>query len=220
MTTVVVVAKECLPGRVKTRLSPPFSPAEAARLAAASLDDTLATVGALPVERRVLYFDGSTPHPTARGLGFEVLPQSAGRLDERLADLFDVLAEPVLLVGMDTPQFTAAEVAPALVGLGTAAAPAAGGDGADCWFGPAADGGFWALGMREPRGDVIRGVPMSRADTGARQRGRLEAAGLGVAVLPVLTDVDTLADASVVATLAPGSRFAREFRHGTVGRFA
>ena len=42
--TVIVLAKEPVPGRVKTRLQPVFTPGEAARLAAASLEDTLATV--------------------------------------------------------------------------------------------------------------------------------------------------------------------------------
>lgn len=211
MTAVVVIAKECRPGRVKTRLSPPFTLAEAARLAAASLDDTLATVAALPASRRVLLFDGRRPPAAAQG--FDVLPQAGGDLDERLAGVFDVLAEPVLLVGMDTPQFRLADVDAALAALGSERA-----DAPDSWLGQAADGGFWAIGMRNPRGDVIRGVRMSRADTGVMQRRRLEAAGLSVGTLPMLTDVDTAAEASVVAALAPGSRFASEFRRLTAGR--
>lgn len=43
-TTLLVLAKEPVPGRVKTRLTPPFTPEEAAELAAASLADTLGTV--------------------------------------------------------------------------------------------------------------------------------------------------------------------------------
>lgn len=207
MTTVVVIAKECLPGRVKTRLSPPFSPAQAAGLAAASLDDTLATVAMLPVARRVLSFDGERPPSAASALGFEVMPQIGGGLDERLAHIFDVLEEPTLLVGMDTPQLAAGDLAAALASFAPATA-----DGMDCWFGPAADGGFWALGMREPRGGLIRGVPMSRGDTGVRQRRRLAQAGLSVGILPTLTDVDTAAEAAHVAAVAPHSRFAREFR--------
>lgn len=210
MTAVVVIAKECVAGRVKTRLTPPFTPDEAAMLAAASLGDTLVTVAALPVARLVLCFDGTRPPQEALDLGFEVVPQVGGGLDERLAHVFDVLTEPVLLVGMDTPQLAAADVAAALAGLGGHAHP-------DCWIGPAADGGFWALGMREPRGDVIRGVPMSRDDTGSLQCRRLAGAGLTVGKLPVLTDIDTASAASAVAAAAPDSRFAREFRRLSAG---
>ena len=225
MTAVVVIAKECVAGRVKTRLTPPFTPDEAAMLAAASLSDTLETVAALPVARRVLYFDGARPPEEALDLGFEVLPQVGGGLDERLAHLFDVLTEPVILVGMDTPQLAAADLAAALAGLDGPARLGRSDTATprrtphpDCWIGPAADGGFWALGMREPRGDVIRGVPMSRDDTGALQRARLADAGLTVGMLPALTDVDTAAEASVVATAAPDSRFARLFRRLRAGR--
>ena len=79
----------------------------------------------------------------------------------------------------------------------------------DAWFGPANDGGFWALGMREPRGDLIRGIPMSRSDTGDLQLARLRAAGLRVAMLPELTDVDTIEDARLAAAEAPASAFGR-----------
>src|SRR6516165_4192357 len=55
----VVIAKEPVPGRVKTRLTPPFTPAEAALLAEAALADTLAAVAASPVSRHVLALDGA-----------------------------------------------------------------------------------------------------------------------------------------------------------------
>ena len=45
---VVVIAKEPIPGRVKTRLTPPFTPQQAAALAEAALADTLAAVAAAP----------------------------------------------------------------------------------------------------------------------------------------------------------------------------
>jgi glycosyltransferase A (GT-A) superfamily protein (DUF2064 family) len=200
MTAVVVVAKACLPGRVKTRLTPPFNPEEAAQLAAAALDDTLAMVTALPVSRRILFFAGAEAPNSAAA--FDVVSQPPGSLDERLAWLFDAMREPTLLIGMDTPQLTAAHVAPAI----------GEDEGPDCWFGPADDGGFWALAMRKPRGDVLRGVPMSRVDTGARQLERLRAAGLEVGMLAKLVDVDTAADAAAVADTAPGTRFSHRYR--------
>ncbi|WP_353815279.1 TIGR04282 family arsenosugar biosynthesis glycosyltransferase [Agromyces sp. SYSU T00266] len=208
MTAVAVIAKECRPGRVKTRLTPPFTPEEAAALAAAALDDTLEVVAALPADRRVLYFDGEAVPPAAAG--FDVLAQSSGDLDERLAHLFDTVDEPLLLVGMDTPQLTS--------GLVAAALAARGDDSTDAWLGPAADGGFWALAMRDPDGAVIRGVPMSRGDTGRLQLARLEAAGFVVGLLDELTDVDTAESAASVALAAPGTRFARLHRELTGGR--
>ncbi|MEU1184319.1 DUF2064 domain-containing protein [Streptomyces sp. NPDC005820] len=193
MTTLVVIAKEPLPGRVKTRLTPPFTPVEAAGLAEAALADTLRTVAAAPADRRVLVLDGD-PGPWLPP-GFDVVAQCAGGLDERLADAFARCGGPALLIGMDTPQVTTELLAV---------------DFADCdaYFGPAEDGGFWALGLARPDPSLLRGVPMSTTVTGAVQRERLVAAGLRVRELPRLRDVDTAADAHAVAALAPHGGFA------------
>ncbi|MEU2025496.1 DUF2064 domain-containing protein [Streptomyces sp. NPDC016469] len=199
-TTVLVIAKEPLPGRVKTRLTPPFSPAEAARLAEAALADTLHTVLTLPAARRAVVLEGA-PGPWLPP-GIEVVRQGAGGLDERLAAAFGACTGPTLLIGMDTPQITVADLAPAL-------SPGAW-DGCGAWFGPAEDGGFWALGLAEPDPGLLRGVPMSVPETGAVQRRRLVEAGLTVRDLPRLRDVDTAADAAEVAALAPDGRFAAE----------
>ncbi|MFE2039856.1 DUF2064 domain-containing protein [Streptomyces sp. NPDC059477] len=193
MTTLVVIAKEPRPGLVKTRLTPPFTPGEAAALAEAALADTLDTVAALPVPRRLLVLEGA---PGAwLPPGFDVVPQGAGGLDERLADAFAHCAGPALLIGMDTPQVTAALLTVDFAGC-------------DAYFGPAEDGGFWALGLARPDPELLRGVPMSTPQTGRAQRERLTTAGLRVRDLPRLRDVDTAADAYAVAALVPHGRFA------------
>jgi glycosyltransferase A (GT-A) superfamily protein (DUF2064 family) len=197
VTTLLVIAKEPVAGRVKTRLVPPCTPRQAAALAEAALADTLHTVLAAPARRRVLVLDGE-PGPWLPP-GFDVVPQCGGGLDERLAAAFAAVSGPALLIGMDTPQLT-----PGLLAVDW--------EGADAWFGPAADGGFWGLGLRVPDADLVRGVPMSTTDTGALQRARLDAAGLRVAELPRLRDVDTAADAVAVARQAPLSRFAARAR--------
>jgi uncharacterized protein len=196
-TTLLVIAKQPLPGRVKTRLVPPCSYEQAAALAEAALGDTLRTVLAAPARRRVLVLDGE-PGPWLPP-GFDVVPQCGGLLDERLAAAFAAVRGPALLIGMDTPQVTPDLLA---VDWGTA----------DAVFGPAADGGFWALGLREPDPALLRGIPMSTSATGAIQRARLVAAGLRVADLPQLRDVDTAADALAVARQAPWSGFAAQAR--------
>jgi uncharacterized protein len=195
--TLLVIAKQPVPGRVKTRLVPPCTHEQAAALAEAALTDTLHTVLMVPARRRVLVLDG-TPGPWLPP-GFDVVPQCGGPLDERLAAAFAAVRGPALLIGMDTPQVT-----PGLLTVDWAAA--------DAVFGPADDGGFWALGLRKPDPALLRGVPMSTPGTGAVQRGRLLAAGLRVTDLPQLRDVDTAADAVAVARLAPRSRFAARAR--------
>jgi uncharacterized protein len=209
--TLIVIAKAPVPGRVKTRLTPPFTPEQAAALAEAALADTLDAVLAAPVARRVLALAG-TPGPWLPP-GFTVIAQRGGGLDERLAAAFDdaftdtCCADtrlPMVLIGMDTPQVT-----PAL--LAGAARPLVSG-AADATFGPATDGGYWLLGLRAPDPSLLLGVPMSRPDTGRAQLDRLASAGLRVSMLPGLTDVDHAEDAARIAEQIPASRFACAYR--------
>lgn len=198
---VVVIAKEPVPGRVKTRLTPPFTPLEAAGLAEAALADTLAAVAGTTVARRVLALDG-TSGPWLPP-GFDVIGQRGAGLDERIAwalcDARVTMPLPVVLIGMDTPQVTPDLLAAAAEPLVSRTA--------DATFGMAEDGGFWLLGLREVDPALILGVPMSQPDTGSRQLARLEQAGLRIRMLPELTDVDTVSEAERIAAITPGSRF-------------
>jgi glycosyltransferase A (GT-A) superfamily protein (DUF2064 family) len=233
MTTLVVIAKECLPGRVKTRLHPPFSLEDAARIAHASLVDTLNAVDSVLVDtgltntglgntglgntglgdtvtagRRILFYKGA--NPPAAAAGYELMPQPEGTLDERIGAVFDACTGPTVLIGMDTPQLRREH-------LGAVFDPWP--PDTDAWFGPAADGGFWALALAEPRGDLVRGVRMSRPDTGSTQLRRLTEAGLRVRRLPQLTDIDTADSLDAVTALRPElgiSRTVREIRTATV----
>lgn len=153
MTALVVVAKEPVPGRVKTRLHPPFSLADAARIAAACLVDTLDAVADLPATRRILLIDGRGPGRP----GWQEWPQPSGNLDERIAWCLDELTGPMLLIGMDTPHLDATVLAPAFDWP----------EDVDAFLGPAEDGGYWALGLRRPDGALVRGC-RCRVTTPAR----------------------------------------------------
>jgi rSAM/selenodomain-associated transferase 1 len=209
---IMVIAKEPVPGRVKTRLTPPYTPAEAAELAGAALADTLAAVASVNVSRRVLALAGAPGRWLP--VGFDVIGQRGDGLDERIAwamaDARATCPDPLVLIGMDTPQVT-----PAL--LAQAAGPLVSGT-ADATFGLAEDGGFWLLGLREIDPALVLGVPMSRSDTGSRQLARLHDAGLRVGLLPELADVDTADEAQRIAAAAPDSRFAACVK--TLGRRA
>jgi len=203
---IVVLAKAPVPGRVKTRLSPTYSPADAAEIALAALLDTLDAVRDAPASRRFLAMDGDLV--SAPPGGIKMLHQRgdglAERIDYALADAFTIAVRPTLLIGMDTPQITAAHLARAGEQL---AAP-----GVDAVLGLADDGGFWALGLRRWVPGLFADVGMSRPDTGENQLIRLRAAGLRVGLLRTLRDVDTAADAAAVAESAPWGRFARVLR--------
>lgn len=209
---LLIMAKSPVPGRVKTRLCPPLTFEEAADVAAASLLDTveaaLETPGAVPV----VALAGVVRREDVRDALAEcvVIPQRGDSFAERLVCAHADVTRfrmPVLQIGMDTPQVT-----PSLLASCAEFEEAA--------LGLALDGGWWALGLRDPlRAGVLRDVPMSRADTGARTLAALQSPqkpptaggrvpGLKVRTLPVLSDVDTMADARTVAAQVPGSRFA------------
>jgi hypothetical protein len=196
------MAKEPLPGRVKTRLCPPLDHEQAAALAEASLADTLRAAASTAAARHVLVLDGS-PGPWLPP-GFEVIAQRGDGLAERLANATRDVGEALLFVGMDTPQLT-----PALLGgaLARLAEPTI-----DAVLGPTADGGYWTIGLCDPDPHTFDDVPMSRDGTGAAQLARLTALGLRTARLDdELRDVDTIEDAAAVAELAPWTRFAAAF---------
>ncbi|MFC0007744.1 TIGR04282 family arsenosugar biosynthesis glycosyltransferase [Micromonospora siamensis] len=222
MTVLLLLAKAPVPGAVKTRLCPPATPRLAARIAAAALLDTIDAIRATEAVTPVLALAGRLSDAVGAvelagaTAGWPVLPQRGDDLATRIvhahADVADAWpGRPVFQIGMDTPQLTPARLSAAVRRLA---------DG-DAVLGRAADGGWWGLGLRDPRhAAALRAVPTSTPDTCRLTWAALRGRGLRVAPLPVLRDVDVWADALAVAALAPGGRFARAvaaLRHPTTG---
>lgn len=210
--TVLVVAKAPAPGVAKTRLAEAVGPEVAADIAAAALLDTLDAVASAPVTARVVALTGDldaacrTDEIRARLADFTVIPQRGTGFADRLANAHAdaVVAagpQPVLQIGMDTPQVSPALLVRSAEALLTAPAV----------LGMATDGGWWALGVHSPiDADVLRAVPMSRDDTGAITLRALRDTGINVILIDELRDVDTVDDVAAVRDAsAPGSRFAR-----------
>ncbi|NNH75342.1 DUF2064 domain-containing protein [Nocardia uniformis] len=210
--TLLVVAKAPIAGFAKTRLTPPLSPREGAQLAAAALLDTLDAMRAADVRHRVVAWtgelaDAEESDEIAVALrDFTVIPQRGTGFAQRLAAAHADAAcfgLPIVQIGMDTPQVGADRL--------TAAAARLTGPH-DAVLGPAADGGWWALGWTDSRAAPLLGeVPMSTPRTGELTREMLDRCGYDVHRLPVLTDVDTYDDALAVAGRSSG-RFAAALR--------
>lgn len=207
MSVLLIVAKAPVAGLAKTRLSPAASPRQAARIAAASLLDTLDAALAVPDTRTVVAFTGELAE-AERAEEIAEMFRHTKLIRQRGEDFADRLANAhtdvarlglgqVLQIGMDTPQVTPALLRGCLRELDTEQAV----------LGAATDGGWWALGLRDPdHAAALRGVPMSRPDTGSRTM--LALAALRPAELPTLSDVDTMDDALAVAREFPATRFA------------
>jgi hypothetical protein len=193
---LVVIAKTPVAGAVKTRLAREIGVAEATRFARHATAALLGRIGFDPRWQTILAVAPDTgiarrwwPHRVSR------IPQGGGDLGARMQRIFGSLPPgPALIVGTDVPGITPAHIAQAFRLLGRH----------DAVFGPAADGGYWLVGLkRRPRVlSIFTGVRWSSrhalADTLANLRGR------SVGFVATLSDVD---DAKGLALNA--SRFGR-----------
>jgi glycosyltransferase A (GT-A) superfamily protein (DUF2064 family) len=211
----LVVAKAPVPGLAKTRLAATVGAQVAADIAAAALLDTLDAVAATPAASRVVALTGNLDEASAsdelrrRLETFTVVAQRGDDFADRLANAHADAASAtgipaVLQIGMDTPQVSGEMLIDCARRL----------LGADAVLGPAADGGWWVLGVSDAAmADCLRTVPMSVPDTGDLTLKALRDNGIDVATVQTLADVDVVDDVAVVrAACAPGSRFARVTR--------
>jgi uncharacterized protein len=205
----LLVAKAPVPGFAKTRLAAQVGDHAAAELAAAAMLDTLdALVEAFPTVHVSLAgdLDGAVrSDEIAAALDrCEVSRQQGADFGARLVHAHACAGgrdRLVVQVGMDTPQVTA--------GLLHDVASLAGEDRRTAVLGPAPDGGWWVLALRDPGlASVLTSVPMSRVDTCELTERALGAAGAAVHRAAPLRDVDDVDDAEAVARVSGRSRFA------------
>ena len=207
--TLLVVAKAPEPGRAKTRLAATVGDRVAAEIAAAALLDTLDAVAAAPVGARVVALTGELEAAAGaadirrRLESFTVIGQRGDDFADRLANAHADAADgqPVLQIGMDTPQVTDELLASCARRLLEAQAV----------LGLACDGGWWVLGVQTPAtAECLRSVPMSQPDTGGLTLKALRDNGIDVCPVEVLTDFDIVDDVAAVREACdPASRFAR-----------
>jgi len=167
------------PGRAKTRLIPALGPGGAAALHCRLTERTLETALAsgLAVEVRST---GAPPQAFTEWLGTDVLivDQGEGDLGARL--LRAAPPYPVLFIGADAPDLTAAHLVAAATAL----------EGHDAVIGPAEDGGYWALGLAQPCDALFENMPWGTDGVLAETLVRLAAHGIAPFMLPCLADLD------------------------------
>jgi len=141
--TLVVFGRAPEPGACKTRLQPRLGAEGAAALYAALLDDTCRLAATIPGPR-VLCVDGDPAHPVLTRLatewGLSVTAQGPGDLGARMRRAMEpaLASGPVCLIGSDLPTLQTADLAAGFSSLARH----------EVVFGPAADGGYWLVGLR------------------------------------------------------------------------
>ncbi len=188
---LIVFLKHPEAGKVKTRLAPALGAQTAAELYRALCEGVLEATTPRPGEyERLVFF---TPREAADSVrawlpGLRLHPQTGGDLGARMAAAFARAfargARRVALVGTDAPAISRETVTEALEAL----------DGADVVLGPAEDGGYSLLALRQPRPELLDGIAWSTPVVLEETVARAGRGGLRVHQLARLRDIDTPED--------------------------
>lgn len=189
---LVVMSKAPEPGQSKTRLVPPLSSTEAADLAGALLLDQLDNLAQFGGAQLFVAF---TPASAAgffkmfEARGFTCFPQRGDSLGERMshafAHLFASSFSRIVLIGGDLPVLPGEFLERAYASLDA---------GADVVLGPAADGGYYLIGMNSLIKDVFQHISWSCHDVLARTVEKISSLGLRYEFMPAWYDIDTAED--------------------------
>ena len=205
-----IFVKEPIAGRVKTRLSPPLTPEDAARLYTVAMRETISrfTASGLPV---ALFYDGSERYFREN---FPTLPlwrQSGSDLGQRmhsaLAVLLDTGCRTAALIGSDSPDLPVAQVEAAFALLAAHELVTI----------PAADGGYVLIGQSAPCPPVFEAIPWSTGEVLAMTRQRAEELGLSYRESGGWSDIDDHRSLEEIVRRSPGSDTARYIRENLSG---
>jgi len=185
------MAKQPYVGITKTRLSPPLTPDEAAALYEVLLLDTIALVSGQegcdlalaisPPESR-LYFEKIAP------IGTILLPVDCTDIGDCLMQALDRLLRmgyyKALALNADGPSLPQEYLKMATDLL----------DDQDVVFGPARDGGYYLVGMKQLHTGVFDGIAWSTDQVMSQTLNRVKSLGLRLGLTPEWYDVDTALD--------------------------
>jgi len=191
---ILLFARYPVPGKAKTRLIPEIGEATAARVHRRMTEHAAAAVRACGDVEATVCFTGARRKDFRAWLGpaFRYHRQSSGGLGERLRSAFEAAfgkgAEMVLAAGSDAPDMTAAVLRQALEALFDH----------DAVIGPAADGGYYLIGMRRPLPEVFRSIDWGTDRVYSQTAASFMRHGLSFAELGVLNDIDRPEDLPLV----------------------
>lgn len=189
---VIVFARRPRAGQVKHRLARSVGRRHAAALYARTLGHTLAVVERLPGVRRILMpaapRDAAWFRARLARRGWVVRAQAAGDLGRRMDSALQASlrqGRAAVLIGSDVMDLRAADLrcAQRRLAAGTALV-----------LGPAADGGYWLIGLSTAAPELFDGVPWGQSNVFAVTTASAARCGLGVGLLALRHDLDYARD--------------------------
>jgi uncharacterized protein len=204
---IIIFVKFPEPGKVKTRLSPPLTPEQAAELYRCMVLDHLDTLDSLDIPTRIFFTPADSRERCKEWLGADLtyLPQEGGDLGERMANAFTTIFEKgydrVVLVGSDIPQLTTMVFIEAFEAL----------ESHDAVIGPTMDGGYYLIGFREETflPEVFEGISWSSENVFDETTHILSNNVQTAHLLSPLNDIDTIQDLNELSEHSANSPFLR-----------
>lgn len=200
---LLIMSKAPDPGQVKTRLIPLLGAGTSAELYATLVCDCLdlsTTANLCPVE---LWCSPATAHPFFRycqaDYPVSLHSQPPGDLGQRMSGALQSALQRsrhAILIGADCPALTATDLEEALEQLAR---------GTDAVLGPAADGGYYLIGMNVHQAFIFENMPWSSTSVLRLTEQRLQQRGLRWHRLAVRRDLDTPDDYRAWMATTPGS---------------
>jgi rSAM/selenodomain-associated transferase 1 len=197
---LIVFTRYPQPGTTKTRLIPALGPEGAAELQRAMTEHTLDVCRRFTASYSTaveVRFAGGAPRGMEEWLGSGLIYRRQGRgdLGDRMLRAMERAirdgASRTVLIGTDCPELTPELLSEAFDRL----------DDSDLVLGPASDGGYYLLGLRakavSAATPLFRGMPWGTDEILERTLVLASNAGLSVAKLKTLTDVDRPEDIEV-----------------------
>ena len=194
---LVIFAKAPIPGEVKTRLCPPLTPDEAATLHGSFVLDMLERTTLAVTKLQLPFHRYLACAPSSELVFFKIMEERQGvslldqvgedlgqRMHRTSVDLFAKGYKQVIIVGTDVPTLPLSVYQEALAILGRS----------DVALGPALDGGYYLIGLKQPAEQLLTGVPWSTDQVLAVTQQKAKTLGLSVGLTTTWRDVDTMTD--------------------------
>ena len=202
-TALVIFAKAPIPGEVKTRLCPPLTPDEAATLHGSFVLDILERTKLAVAKLQLPCHRYLACAPSSELVFFKIMEERQGvrlldqvgedlgqRMHRTFVDLFTKGYKQVIIVGTDVPTLPLSVYQESFAMLGRS----------DAVLGPALDGGYYLIGLKQPAEKLFTGVPWSTDQALAVTQEQAKKLGLSVGLTTAWRDVDTIADLQSLIT--------------------